>query len=130
MANEISVTTKLSMNKDGVNTTAECSFSLSPTGSQRSLTVQTIATTDTEIAFAADLITEGVSYIHLKNLDATNYVDIKIKSGGTTYTFARIKPGKSALIPSAVTPTMAQNLWAAASTAPIKLQVHAVGTVS
>ena len=88
MANEIAILVNLSFSKGGASVSRSESIQVTVTGDAFSHEVQAIGTTEEELAQGADLGTPG--YMFIKNLDATNYVevgsttgvyDIKLKAG-------------------------------------------------
>lgn len=129
MSNEITLTAKLSIAKDGQTITGDITKIITLTGNGKYSNVQSIPDSDTQVTFAADVVTEGVGLIWLRNLDGTKYVDIKQNVSGTKHTYARIKPGEVMVLRTAKTATNNPDIWAAAETgATIKLMVVATGT--
>ena len=97
MANEITYTGSITASKGGVSlSSGPLSQALTMTGSNMVLETQTIGTT-------AELISKGdigtVGCLLVKNLDATNYIDIALDSGMTNK-FAKLMPGDFLLIPT------------------------------
>ena len=92
MANELRVTTKVNFSKGGAVVTRSFSQDVTITGDMFSHDVQSIGTVEEELAQGADLGTPG--YVLIKNLDATNYVEI----GSTTGIYdIKLKAGEVAL---------------------------------
>jgi len=92
MANELSVTAKLSFSKANSKVSRADTESVDVTGSEFTHQVQVVGTTEEEIAQGADVGTPG--YVWAKNLDATNYVEI----GSTTGVYdIKVKAGEIAL---------------------------------
>ncbi len=79
MANELRITAKLSFNKsDGKVTRGDTAF-IDVTGDSFTHEIQSVGTTQEEIAQGADLGTPG--YLWIKNLDSTNYVEVGVTTG-------------------------------------------------
>ena len=128
MANEITVSAKLSITKDGSTVTGDTSKSITLTGSGKYANTQNIGTSVEQISFPADLVTEGIGYVWLKNLDATNYVEISQNVSGTKHVYCKLKPGEVALVRTHKAATVDPDIWAQANTAAINLMVVATGT--
>ena len=88
MANELSLRATLSFSKGGAIVNRSESISVTVTGDAFNHDVQSVGTTEEELAQGADLGTPG--YVLIINLDSTNYVevgsttgvyDIKLKAG-------------------------------------------------
>lgn len=105
MAGEISVNLsgQISLGSSPYNITGEV-FPPGPVAYDSSVSladkvIKSVSTSDVSLtALLVNTATiEGLLYI--KNLDPTNYVKIGPTSGGAIVPFARINPGKAALIP-------------------------------
>lgn len=88
MSKEISITMAISFKKGGAQVRRSESITVDVTGDAFSHEVQEIGTSEEQLAQGADLGTPG--YMFIKNMDATNYVevgsttgvyDIKLKAG-------------------------------------------------
>ncbi len=79
MANELRITAKLSFNKSSGKVTRGDTAFLDVTGDAFTHEIQSIGTTEEEIAQGADLGTPG--YLWIKNLDSTNYVEVGTSTG-------------------------------------------------
>ena len=88
MAKEISIGVTISFQKGGAQVSRSEAITVDVTGDAFSHEVQEVGTSEEQLAQGADLGTPG--YIFIKNLDATNYVeigsttgvyDIKLKAG-------------------------------------------------
>lgn len=124
MANEISATAKLTVTKDGVTITGDTTKQITLTGTGKWANVQNIGAATEQISFPADLTTEGIGYLWLKNLDATNFVQIGLNTP-LTQILIKLKPGEIALFrPYSGNPT----IYALADTAAVDLEIVAVGT--
>lgn len=124
MANEISVRGYLTGTKNGVTVTGDTTKSITLAGSQLASGVQNIGTTTEQLSFPADLTTEGIGYLYVKNLDATNYVEIGLNTP-VTQIMIKLLAGQVAVFPPySGNPT----IYAKANTAAINLQWVAVGT--
>jgi uncharacterized protein YaeQ len=128
MANEISVTATLTVTKSGVTSTGSTTYLEDLAGNGNWSNTQAIGTSDEQLAFAADLVAEGVGYVWLKNLDAANFVLIKINNAGTKVTFAKLLAGEAMVFPVHKSATTDPDLWAAADTAACNLLIKACGT--
>lgn len=92
MADEISIVVSMSFDKGGAKAERSESLSVDVTGDAFTHEIQEVGTTEEELAQGADLGTPG--YIFVKNLDATNYVEV----GSTTGVYdIRLKAGEVAL---------------------------------
>lgn len=104
MANEISITASLSVAKGNLATESltVSAVHATLTGKQITKGTQTIPTTAGGTAVVLGGL-GSVGWIHVKNLDTTNYVDLMTAVSGTA--FARLKPGEVALLrlPPAIT---------------------------
>jgi len=76
MSNEISMSVSLTFNKGGASVSRVVSGQVDVTGDALTHEVQEIGTSEEALAEGADLGTPGLVYI--KNLDATNYVEVGI----------------------------------------------------
>lgn len=88
MANELSLRATISFKKGGAECTRYENISVTVSGDAFSHEVQSVGTTEEALAQGAELGTPG--YMFIKNMDATNYVeigsttgvyDIKLKAG-------------------------------------------------
>lgn len=128
MANEITVRAQLSITKSGTTASGDTTDTIDLTGNGKYSNVQTIGTSEEIISFPADLVTEGVGYIWLKNLDATNYVEIFQNITATRHLFAKLKAGEVMVWRCPKAATNDPDIYATANTASIALQVVASGT--
>lgn len=89
-------------------------------GDAYSANVQTIATSSTAVTIAAAVSTAGFAFF--RNLDATNFVEIGVEDGGSTFiAFAKLDPGQAAVVPLATT-----SIYAKADTAAVLLETIVV----
>lgn len=92
---------------------------------QRSVSTQRPFKTTQNIGTSEEAITLGdggtIKELYLRNLDATNYVEIKVATGGAI--FAKLLPGEDMLVRLG---SGAQAPYAIANTAAVDLLVHAV----
>lgn len=79
MANELNLMCGLVFNKANGNVNRRDSIIVSVTGDSFSHNIQSVGTTEEEVAQGADLGTPG--YVWLKNLDSTNYIEIGSTTG-------------------------------------------------
>jgi len=92
MANELKVTCGLSFAKGGAKTRRNVNATLDVTGDVFTQEIQSVGTSEEELAQGADLGTPG--YVLAKNLDGTNYVEI----GSTTGVYdIKLEAGEVAL---------------------------------
>jgi len=92
MANELSVSARISFSKSNAKVSRSDTELVDVTGTEFTHQVQSIGTSEEEIAQGADVGTPG--YVWAKNLDATNYVEI----GSTTGVYdIKLKAGEIAL---------------------------------
>ena len=92
MANELTLTASMLFEKGGVTPKITGSKQVTITGDAYTKGVQTVGTVEEELVQGADLGTPG--YVFIKNLDATNYVEI----GATTGVYdIRLRAGEFAL---------------------------------
>lgn len=83
MANEISVTAKLSVSKGGTTVTnATSTDSIDMTGTNMLTLVQNIGTSY-EALTLTDIDTAAKYFVLLRNKDATNYVEVSFDAGST-----------------------------------------------
>lgn len=127
MANELTVTDTIVCTKDGVTVNGSVTKQETLTGAGNWTNTQLIGTTTEQIAFPSDLVTEGVTHIWIKNLDATNYVQIGLNTP-VTQIFARLKPGQSMQIPTDNAAGVDPTWYAKANTAAVNLKIIAIGT--
>jgi len=92
MSNELSLSVSLTFNKGGASVSRSEGIQVTVTGDAFSHEVQEVGTAEEELAQGADLGTPG--YMFIKNLDATNYVEV----GSTTGVYdIKLKAGEIAL---------------------------------
>ena len=83
MANEISITAKLSVSKGGTTVTnATSTDSIDMTGTNMLTLVQNIGTSY-EALTLTDIDTASKYFVMLRNKDATNYVEVSFDAGST-----------------------------------------------
>ncbi len=127
MANEIVITDTLTINKDGTTINGSATQQETLAGVGKFTNVQNIGTSTEPIVFPADLITEGVGHLWLKNLDDTNYVQVGLNTP-VTQIFARLKPGQTLHIPTDNAPTVDPGIYVKANTSACNIQIVASGT--
>ena len=79
MANELSLTVRLSFSKSGAKVNRTENITVDVTGDAFTHEVQSVGTTEEELAQGADLGTPG--YILIINHDTTNYVEVGSTTG-------------------------------------------------
>lgn len=92
MAKEISFTSTLKFSKNGIVDSRSMSCQPDVAGSVTAGGVQKIGTTH-EALVIGDIGTPG--WARFLNIDAVNYVELGIVTGGTFYPFAKLKAGES-----------------------------------
>jgi len=120
MANEISASAALSANKGGAAVSNSTSRVATMTGDQLILNVQYVSTI-AEALNVGDVDNSEAGYVLIKNLDATNYVELALDAPCTAQVFAKLQPGDFALFP-AKTVTM----YAKANDVALNLMVQAI----
>ena len=118
MANEINVACSLSGSKGGATVTASGTKTADMAGDQMITNVQIVGTS-AEALVLGDVSTIG--YVMLKNLDATNFIEVALDSGVSTQKFAKLLAGDIMLF-KASTATM----YVKADSGACNLQVTAV----
>jgi hypothetical protein len=94
VADEISVSGKVRVAKGFIELERKVNFTADMAGTHYSQNAQTIGFAAHEaLEISTDVATAGVSY--LKNLDATNYVEIGVVVSATFYPVIRLLPGES-----------------------------------
>jgi len=92
MANEITLNLQLDYSKSGAVLKRTVSMNVTVTGDSLTHGVQSVGTSEEALTISADIGTPG--YTFLKNLDATNYIEV----GSTTGVYdIRLKAGEIAL---------------------------------
>lgn len=118
MANEITQTITLSATKGGATVSLSSTKRIDMTGNEMMQSTQSIGTTAETLALG-DVAGVPAS-VAIKNLDATNYVDIGGNADLDTF-YVRIRPGQTAVFqPSSGT------LHAKANTAAVRVQIVAM----
>jgi hypothetical protein len=119
MANEITASTHLRIEKGNLIEENSITEQYDMTGTRVFCNVQAVGTTHEAIAMSADITDYGYAWI--RNLDATNYVELGLLDSDTTFKpFSRLYAGQVALLPltsSAVT------YYAKANTGACDLQI-------
>lgn len=114
MANDISITAKLSVNKNGAQLSRSKTFNVAMAGDGRAYNLQTIGTTHEAIEIGG-VATVGQCFFY--NTDATNFVEIGIVVSGTFYPVLKLKPGEGQVWRAGT-----NALYAKANTADVKLE--------
>lgn len=98
MANELTITASLAFAKGNVASTSRAvsNLTVDVSGSAYAAIVQNVGTSEEQLDFGA-VTTPG--YCLIKNLDSTNYVEIRAGTGVAD--LIKISPGKSCLFPFA-----------------------------
>ena len=118
MANEIYVSVSAQASKGGAAVNNSGSQTATMSGDQMVTSVQSVGTSAEALVFG-DVTTIG--YVLLKNLDATNFVEIALDSGVSTQKFAKLLAGGVALFPASTA-----TIYAKADTGAVNLLVQAI----
>lgn len=105
MADEISITTRLRINNGDVKLpTVGGTFTDDQTTASFVYAKQTIGTTaGGEVLVIPSDIGSAVKWLWVKNLDATNYVEVGNHNGASPIYFAKLMPGDEMTVPVTVT---------------------------
>lgn len=118
MANEITISAALSVNKTGMSLSGLGSLSITQSETGNSSTIQNIGTSTEQLVFT-DI--DNIGYVFLKNLDDTNYIEIGlITAVSSANAFLTLLPGEFALVP-----TRQETIYAKANTAACNLLIVA-----
>lgn len=121
MANEIAVSANLSVGINGVTSSLTASKTANFTGPSQFQNVQAVGIAAEQLDLGEATFT--CQYIMLKNLDATNFVQVALDSGVSTQIFGKLMPGDFMLLPP-----QTSTLYLKANTAPCNVAVEAIGT--
>ena len=124
MALEITSAGSISCGKNQISVGLSAQVQRDLTGVGMYSGVQQVGTSAELVTFPGDLTTEGITEIHIRNLDATNYIEIGGDSGQTVFKCKIPALGYMKFYPSSGNPT----LYAKANTAACNIGVVAVGT--
>ena len=97
MANETTLTVGLANTRSGVTVSGSVSLSITQSGTNNLANIQNIGTTTEALVFG-DVTTIG--YLMVKNLDATNYVELDLNTPVAGTAFAKLLPGEGCVIPT------------------------------
>lgn len=118
MANEIQISASLAVNRSGATFTGIGSANITQGGTPSIANTQVVGTS-TEALYLGDVT--AVGYIFLKNLDASNYVEVGLATPVLPASaFITLLPGECALVP-----TRLETIYALANSAPVNLLVVA-----
>lgn len=126
MANEITVTCVLTCTKAGQTVTGSSTLQITLAGSAKYSDVQNIPTTVEQLVFSADAIAEGITYVWIKNLGPTNYVEIG--NAALAVIYGKLLVNQVGCYPVNKAGASDPSIYARANTAGIALQIIAVGT--
>lgn len=97
MANEIRANVSLTVAKGNIATTRSTNNTVTMSGSVYAQGVQSIPTTANGTAISVGSVaTAGWAYF--RNLDAANYVEIGVQTGGTFYPTLKLLAGEACLV--------------------------------
>ena len=119
MANEITCSASLAAAKSGAAISNSGSKQITMTANPMQSVVQNIGTTTEALVFG-DIV--AVKYLFIKNLDATNYIEVGLNTP-VTQIFAKLLAGEFALLPVGTSV-----IYAKANTAACNLLVAATDT--
>lgn len=120
MANELTVSARLRLIKDGVDMSlprelGDAAFNVTVTGTEYNQNIQVVGTTH-ELLDGGDATPGG--YTIFVNRDATNYVELGLDVTGTFAPFVRLKAGERAVFRF----TAGASLYLRANTAPCRVE--------
>lgn len=96
MANELTVTMSLSYARGNFAALARSLAALGVSVSSDPIICDVLAVTTAEIAIPLGGVTVGSTWAWFRNLDPTNFIEIRVSTGGTK--FCKLKPGEAALL--------------------------------
>lgn len=114
MANEIQLALSLNVSKNGASAKGDINLVIDMAGDQFINNIQIVGTSNEALA-AGDVSTIGWAYV--KNLDATNYIEVFLDSGSTQL-ISKLLPGEATLFKPGTT-----SIYARANTAACNAQV-------
>ena len=117
MANEISARVRLTASKNGAIVACDETITFDMAGNETLDATQLIGTAAEALTFG-EMANAGT--LAVKNLDATNYVELSMASDATN-PFAKLKPGRWCLVPAS-----AATYYAKANTAACRIRKVAV----
>ena len=126
MANEISVACSLTGTKTGTTVTGSTTKQITLTGSALFANTQNIGTSTEQVVFDADAVAEGITYVYLKNDDATNYVEIG--NAALAVIYGKLLAGQAVILAVNKAAASDPSIYARANTAACNLKIVAVGT--
>jgi hypothetical protein len=118
MANEGYLTVNLKANKSGANIAQNYSASFSMTGNEMMQGTQSIGTTAELVGFGN--ITGAPQMVSIRNLDATNYIELGGDSGLTVFKI-KVPAGQIAVFTAS-----SATLYAKANTSAVNILIQAV----
>jgi hypothetical protein len=96
MANEITIASSLTAKNGSLTVTQEANTRADQTNKGGVQKIQNIGTSEEVVSLTG---VTAARAILIKNLDATNFVDIGPESGGAMVGFARLKAGENCMLP-------------------------------
>ena len=101
MANEITLGTTLTVNKNGATANLQESKQITMTGNTFIVNVQNVGTTTEALVFGDVTVVDSIGFVKLKNLDAVNVVSFSTGSPAASGTgFCTLRPGETAVFPT------------------------------
>lgn len=95
MANELSVSGSFSYSRGNFASLARSVSALGVNVNADPLICDVLSVTTSELAIPLGGVTAGGNWVWLKNLDGTNFVEVRVGTGSTK--FCKLKPGEFAL---------------------------------
>lgn len=118
MSAEINITTSLVVSKDGATiSTGTLSKTIDMSGADMATFTQVVGTSNEIVGFPADV--SGDVHVVVKNLNATNYVEI-FKDSGNSHLLSKLNPGEFCHLTRVPSTT---SLYARANTDSVSVQV-------
>ena len=126
MANEITAAASLTCTKAGATVTGNTTLQITLTNNATYADTQEIGTSVEQVVFSAGAIAEGITYIWLKNIDTTNYIEIG--NAALAVIYGKLLAGQFGLYPVNKAAASDPGIYARANTANCNLKIVAVGT--
>lgn len=128
MANEITMTTGLSITKNSTTATMSVTKQRSLTNDAKAEFTQSFDTTGNMVVFPAALIADGISAVSIKNLNATNAVSLSHSSTFSAATiYSTIRAGEAAGFPVNKAAATDPSIWIQAAASSVTCEIVAAG---
>jgi hypothetical protein len=96
MAQEITINMTLTATKQFLSLSRIANVKIDMAGTHYGVCAQAIGTTQEALAINSDIATNGVTW--LRNLDATNYIEVGVVVSATFYPLLKLKAGEAQVI--------------------------------